>query len=45
MEINLPDNYSKLEDTLTTADKILTKAVDDSKTLFHTMEVSSFDGE
>ena len=45
MEINLPDNYSKLEDTLTTADKILTKAVDDSKTLFHTMVVSSFDGE
>ena len=45
MKINLPDNYSKLEDTLTTADKILTKAVDDSKTLFHTMVVSSFDGE
>ena len=44
MKINLPTNFSKLEDTLNAAENILTSAVNDSKTLFHTLVVSSFDG-
>ncbi len=44
-EIDLPDSYSKLTDTLDTANKILTTAVDDARTLFHTPVVSSYDGK
>ena len=44
IKFNLPTNFSKLEETLNAADSILTSAVDDSKTLFHTLVVSSFDG-
>ncbi len=44
IKVNLPTNFSKLEDTLNAADIILTSAVDNSKTLFHTLVVSSFDG-
>ena len=44
IKVNLPTNFSKLEDTLNAADSILTSAVDNSKTLFHTLVVSSFDG-
>ncbi len=42
--LNIPDNYSNLEETLKVADKILSDAVDNSKTLFHTLVVSSFNG-
>ena len=40
-KFNLPEVYSTLEETLETAEKILTAAVDDAKTLFHTPVVSS----
>ena len=42
LNLNLPDNYSSLEETIDYAEKILIAAVDDSKTLFHTPVVSSF---
>tara|TARA_A100000164_G_scaffold318336_1_gene299351 strand:- start:223 stop:822 length:600 start_codon:yes stop_codon:yes gene_type:complete len=42
--IDIPDSYSTLEGTLQVADSILSDAVDNSKTLFHTLVVSSFDG-
>tara|TARA_B100000579_G_C22764538_1_gene820701 strand:- start:670 stop:1269 length:600 start_codon:yes stop_codon:yes gene_type:complete len=42
--IDIPDSYSTLEETLQVADSILSDAVDNSKTLFHTLVVSSFDG-
>ena len=35
-EIELPDSYSELIQTLDAANKILTTAVDDARTLFHT---------
>ena len=44
-EIELPDSYSKLTETLDAANKILTSAVDDARTLFHTPVVSSYDGK
>ena len=44
-EIELPDSYSKLTETLDAANKILTSAVNDSRTLFHTPVVSSYDGK
>ena len=34
-KFNLPEVYSTLEETLESAEKILTAAVDDAKTLFH----------
>ena len=37
----LPIEYSKIEDTLISAEKILINAVDDAKSLFHTPVVSS----
>ena len=40
-KFNLPEVYSTLEETLESAEKILTAAVDDAKTLFHTPVVSS----
>ena len=42
--IDIPDSYTTLEETLQVADSILSDAVDNSKTLFHTLVVSSFDG-
>ncbi len=42
--IDIPDSYSTLEGTIQVADSILSDAVDNSKTLFHTLVVSSFDG-
>ncbi len=42
--LDIPDSYSTLEETLKVADSILSDAVDNSKTLFHTLVVSSFDG-
>jgi pyridoxamine 5'-phosphate oxidase len=39
--LDLPIEYSKIEDTLISADKILIRAVDDAKSLFHTPVVSS----
>ena len=44
-EIELPDSYSELIETLDAANKILTTAVDDARTLFHTPVVSSYDGK
>ena len=44
-EIELPDSYSELTETLDAANKILTSAVDDARTLFHTPVVSSYDGK
>ena len=42
--IDIPDSYTTLEETLQVADSILSDAVINSKTLFHTLVVSSFDG-
>lgn len=42
--LDIPDSYSCLEETLQVAERILSDAVDNSKTLFHTLVVSSFDG-
>ena len=39
--LDLPIEYSKIEDTLISAEKILINAVDDAKSLFHTPVVSS----
>ena len=39
--LDLPIEYSKIEDTLISAEKILIRAVDDAKSLFHTPVVSS----
>ena len=39
--LDLPVEYSKIEDTLISAEKILIRAVDDAKSLFHTPVVSS----
>ena len=42
LNLDLPSNYSSLEETIDYAEKILIAAVDDTKTLFHTPVVSSF---
>ena len=42
LNLDLPNNYSSLEETIDYAEKILIAAVDDTKTLFHTPVVSSF---
>jgi pyridoxine/pyridoxamine 5'-phosphate oxidase len=42
--INIPDSYSNVQETLNVAEIILSDAVDNSKTLFHTLVVSSFNG-
>ena len=39
----LPDSYDNIEQTLITADQILSDAVENAKTLFHTLAVSSID--
>ena len=45
LKIEVPDIYSDINKTLEIADNILSEAVDNAQTLFHTMVVSSFDGE
>tara|TARA_B100001250_G_scaffold411422_1_gene440037 strand:+ start:2186 stop:2785 length:600 start_codon:yes stop_codon:yes gene_type:complete len=42
--LDIPESYNDLAETLKVANKILFDAVDNSKTLFHTLVVSSFDG-
>ena len=42
--IEIPDSYKNISDTLVTADEILSDAVDNAKTLFHTLPLSSIDG-
>lgn len=42
--IDLPESYTELEQTLNSADLILSDAVANATTLFHTPVVSSFDG-
>ena len=42
--IEIPDSYKSISDTLVTADEILSDAVDNAKTLFHTLTLSSIDG-
>ena len=42
--IELPNSYESLDQTLKTADLILSDAVPNATTLFHTPVVSSFDG-
>tara|TARA_B100001093_G_scaffold429939_1_gene425406 strand:- start:2175 stop:2768 length:594 start_codon:yes stop_codon:yes gene_type:complete len=44
IEDNLPNSYENLDQTLDAAHKILDDAVDNTKTLFHTLVVSSYDG-
>ena len=43
--IELPKSYESLDQTLKTADLILSDAVSNATTLFHTPVVSSFDGK
>ena len=43
--IEVPDSYNNIQETLEVADKILSDAVDNSSTLFHTLVVSLFDGK
>lgn len=45
LNLDLPNKYSSLEETLNYAEKILMVAVDDTKTLFHTPVVSSFNND
>jgi hypothetical protein len=42
--IEIPDSYKNISETLVTADEILSDAVDNAKTLFHTLTLSSIDG-
>ena len=42
--VEVPDYYDNLEQTLDTADRILSNAVDNSRTLFHTLVLSCFNG-
>ena len=39
---DLPDSYDHIDQTLSTANQILSDAVDNAKTLFHSPIVSSF---
>ena len=41
--IELPDSYSDISETLKISELILSDAVDNAKTLFHTLVLSSFD--
>ena len=43
--IEVPDSYDNIQETLEVADKILSDAVDNSSTLFHTLVVSLCDGK
>ena len=44
-KLDVPDIYSDINKTLEISDNILSEAVDDAQTLFHTMVVASLDGE
>ena len=41
--LTIPDTYDQISDTLSTAESILDNAVDNAKTLFHTLTLSSLD--
>ena len=43
LEAQLPDEYNEISQTLESADLILNNAVENAKTLFHTLAVSSID--
>ncbi|MDB4856570.1 pyridoxamine 5'-phosphate oxidase family protein [Gammaproteobacteria bacterium] len=43
LETQLPDEYNEISQTLESADLILNNAVENAKTLFHTLAVSSID--
>ena len=43
LEAELPDEYNEIYQTLESADLILNNAVENAKTLFHTLAVSSID--
>ena len=43
LEVQLPDEYNEISQTLESANLILTNAVENAKTLFHTLAVSSID--
>ena len=43
LEVQLPDEYNEISQTLESADLILNNAVENAKTLFHTLAVSSID--
>ena len=43
LEGELPDEYHEISQTLHSVDLILSNAVDNAKTLFHTLAVSSID--
>ena len=43
LEPQLPDEYNEISQTLESANLILTNAVENAKTLFHTLAVSSID--
>ena len=43
LEAELPDEYNEISQTLESANLILTNAVENAKTLFHTLAVSSVD--
>ena len=42
-KLTIPDTYDQISDTLNTAESILDNAVDNAKTLFHTLILSSHD--
>ena len=42
--LEIPDSYKDISETLKTSDLILSDAVDNAKTLFHTLTLSSIDG-
>ena len=41
--LTIPDTYDQISETLSTAESILDNAVDNAKTLFHTLTLSSHD--
>ena len=43
LEAQLPDEYNEISQTLESANLILTNAVENAKTIFHTLAVSSID--
>ena len=42
-KLTIPDTYDQISETLSTAESILDNAVDNAKTLFHTLILSSLD--
>ena len=45
LQAELPQEYNEISQTLQSADLVLTNAVTNSKTLFHTLAVSSIDND